>query len=187
MSKLTKTRMFGGQIWAIYILYAIVLITLWYNQWLVGLGMTILFGLSFYYSVQSERRAREETEEYIRTLSYRIKKVGEEALLEMPIGIILYNNDFKIEWVNPYMNQLTDNNSIVGSSLDELSDQMIPAIEEGKNEIRLTMEPYTFQTEIKHKDRLIYLFDRTEQAKIEKLYHNEQTVIAMIYLDNYEE
>ena len=179
--------MFGSHIWMIYILSAIVLIALWYYQWLVGFGMTILFVISFYYSVQSEKRNRENTEEYIRTLSYRIKRVGEEALLEMPIGIILFNDEKKIEWTNPYMNQFTNNNAIVGKSLDELSDQLIPAIKEEKNEIMLTIDTYTFQAKIRHSDRLIYLFDRTEQAKIEKLYHNEQTVIAMIYLDNYDE
>src|SRR5690625_4294612 len=101
--------------------------------------------------------------------------------------IILFNEKKKIEWTNPYMNQFTNNNAIVGKSLDELSDQFIPAIKEEKNEIMLTIDTYTFQAKIRHSDRLIYLFDRTEQAKIEKLYHNEQTVIAMIYLDNYDE
>ena len=40
-------------------------------------------------------------EEYIATLSYRVKKVGEEALMEMPIGIMLINDDYYIEWTNP--------------------------------------------------------------------------------------
>src|SRR5699024_10362512 len=35
--------------------------------------------------------------------------------------------------------------------------------------------------------RLLYLFDRTAQTEIENLYHNEQAVLAIIYLDNYEE
>ena len=31
-----------------------------------------------------------------------MKKVGEEALLELPIGIILINEKNGIEWANPY-------------------------------------------------------------------------------------
>ena len=44
-----------------------------------------------------------ETEKHIETLSYRMKKVGEEALLELPIGIILINDKQLVEWANPFM------------------------------------------------------------------------------------
>ena len=43
-----------------------------------------------------------ETEKHIETFSYRVKKVGEEALLELPIGIILINDKNTVEWANPY-------------------------------------------------------------------------------------
>src|SRR5699024_11334112 len=46
---------------------------------------------------------------------------------------------------------------------------------------------YSFQVTHKKEERLLYLFDRTEQKKIESLYHNDRTVLMFIYLDNYEE
>lgn len=52
------------------------------------------------------------------TLSHRVRKVGEEALLEMPVGILLYNESFEIEWVNPYLNQFVKEGTFVGKSLD---------------------------------------------------------------------
>lgn len=39
----------------------------------------------------------------------------------------------------------------------------------------------------KRDHRLIYLFDRTEQIEIEKKHQDEETVLAIIYLDNYDE
>src|SRR5699024_11587356 len=40
---------------------------------------------------------------------------------------------------------------------------------------------------IKKDERLLYLFDRTKQSELEMRYQNEQTVLAIILLDNYDE
>ena len=40
---------------------------------------------------------------YISDLSYRIKKGEQEALIQMPIGILLYNEAQEIQWTNPYL------------------------------------------------------------------------------------
>src|SRR5699024_7596480 len=111
----------------------------------------------------------------------------EEALLEMPIGIILYNDDYIIEWANPYMNKVTKEETLVGKPLHLLSDDLLPLIKEDKGEGWLEMGDYMFQARIKQEERLLYFFDRTEQNKIKTLYQNDQTIIAIIYLDNYEE
>ncbi len=74
-----------------------------YYNWVIALiGLLIQAGL-FYLILKMEKRKQIKTEEYITTLSYRLKKVGEEALLEMPIGIMLFNDDFYIEWTNPFL------------------------------------------------------------------------------------
>src|SRR5690625_7670569 len=97
------------------------LFAVYYFAWIhlvlsVGTGiiMTVLLVASFYYSVRTEKTIMNETEKYISTLSHRIKKVGEEALLEMPIGIVLFSEDYNVEWTNPYMNQLGEENKLVG-------------------------------------------------------------------------
>lgn len=188
MSESRRKRPLSVHIWVIYCLSAILLGALWYYQWILGLTMTFALILSFYYSVRSERELTKETEHYISTLSHRIKKVNEEALLEMPIGIILYNEEYKIDWTNPFMNQFGEQeDTLVGESLNMLSEQIIPSISEDEEEIWLSLGTKHYHTVIKRADRLLYLFDRTKQLEIETLYKNEETVIAIIYLDNYEE
>ena len=51
---------------------------------------------------EMERMLSDEFETYISMLLYRVKKVGEEALMEMPIGIMLINDEYYIEWTNPF-------------------------------------------------------------------------------------
>ncbi len=182
-----KRPKLSNHLWLIYAVSVILLGLIWYFEWILGIIMTVLLVLSFYYTIQIERRINDETEQYISTLSYRVKKVGEEALLEMPIGIILYSEDYNVEWANPYMNQFGEDDSIVGESLNAISEDLIPMIKENHDEIRIELDAYEFQATIRKEERLIYLFDRTEQAELETLYKNDQTVLFIIFLDNYDE
>lgn len=190
LQKKPKKPTLGKHVWAVHGVSVILLAFVWYYQWTIGLIMTFFLAASFYYSLQRERTRQSETEKYISTLSYRIRKVGEEALLEMPIGILLYSDDYKIEWTNSYLNQfagLAEEETLVGSSLQVFSDELIPMIKENKQSIWLELEGFIFQIAIRKDERLLYLFDRTKQAEIERRYYDEQTVLAVIYLDNYEE
>lgn len=187
MSDSREKRIFRSHFLAIYLLAIILVVAVSYFQWILGLVMAVLTVGSFWYSLRAERLRFKQTEQYISTLSHRIKKVGEEALLEMPIGIILYDEDYKIEWSNAYMNQFSDDTTIIGEPLHVLSDELIPKIKENKQEFWLKLDMYEFQITINKADRLLYLFDRTTQINIERLYNNEQTVVAIIFLDNYEE
>src|SRR5690625_7259177 len=107
--------------------------------------MTILLGVSLWYTFETEKKRYEETQRYISSLSYRVKRAGEEALLEMPIGIILYSEDFEVEWSNPFMNQFTEDETYVGKSLQELSEQLITQIKEDKEEVRRAQATLHFQ------------------------------------------
>ena len=183
-----KKSKLSSHLWIIYAVTIVLLAAIWYFQWVFGLVMTIVLAASFYYSLRTERMLLKEAEVYISTLSHRVKKVGEEALLEMPFGIVLYNEDYHVEWTNSYMNQFgNDDTTNIGSSLSLFSEKMIPMIKENKKEFWFDYEEKKFQTVIKKEERLLYIFDRTEHSELEKQYYNEQTVIAIIFLDNYEE
>ncbi|GIO28236.1 DHH family phosphoesterase [Ornithinibacillus bavariensis] len=186
MTDLNRPRL-SKHLWLMYAVSIVLLGFIWYFEWILGIVMTVLLVLSFYYTIRIEKKLTDETERYISTLSYRVKKVGEEALLEMPIGIILYNDDFIVEWSNHYMNQFAEEETIVGESLNVISEELIPMIKENNEEFRIEIDDYAFQTIIRKEERLIYLFDQTEQSELETLYTNEQTVLSIIFLDNYDE
>ncbi len=188
MLDLRKRSKLSSHLWVIYAVTIILLVAAWYFQWMFGIVMTIVLVASFYYSLRTERMLLKEAEVYISTLSHRVKKVGEEALLEMPFGIVLYNDNYNVEWTNAYMNQFGDDtNTNIGSSLNFFSEKLIPLIKENKKEIWFDFEEKRFQTIVKKEERLLYIFNRTEQVELETLYYNEQTVLAIIFLDNYEE
>lgn len=188
MPDLLNKPALSKHVWVVYGISIVLLVALWYFQWIIGLIMTIVLAASFYYSIRTEQILLDEAEEYISTISHRVKKVGEEALLEMPFGIVLFNDEFQVEWSNPYMNQFSeDRETLVGRSLHLLSEDLIPMIKENKEEVWVELAGYTFLTVIKKEEKLLYFMDRTDQEALKQRYHNEQTVLAIIFLDNYEE
>ncbi len=174
----------------IYALIAITVVLLGliavYNWLLALIGIIVAF-LPFFYIFQLERKQRKEMEEYITTLSYRVKKVGEEALMEMPIGIMLINDDYYIEWTNPFLASSFEEDTLVGRSLYDVGESLIPLIKQDVETEIITIHDRKFRVIHRPEERLLYFFDVTEQTEIEKLYEDERTVIAIIFLDNYDE
>ncbi|GAA0291045.1 c-di-AMP phosphodiesterase-like protein [Gracilibacillus halotolerans] len=177
----------GKHILVIYIISFFMLGLLIYFNWIIGLVLAVLIGLSFYYSMVKERERQDETEAYISTLSYRVKKVGEEALLGMPIGILLYSEELEVEWANPFMNDLTDEETLVGDKIDSLQEDISTYIKEDKDTFLVRIQDYVFEVFHKKEDRLLYFFDRTEKEQFKLLYYNQHPVLGTIYLDNYDE
>ncbi|WP_442597216.1 DHH family phosphoesterase [Neobacillus sp. D3-1R] len=176
-----------------YLLYGLmgltflVLSVLTFYNWVFGLiGLIALF-FPYYYIFEVDRKQRKEVEDYIATLSYRVKKVGEEALMEMPIGIMLINDDYFIEWANPFLASSFDEDTLIGRSLYDVADVLIPLIKQEVETENIMLHDRKFRVIHKRDERLLYFFDVTEQSEIEKMYHDERTVIAIIFLDNYDE
>lgn len=158
-----------------------------YFNWIISIVGWLIAIIPFYFIFKIDRQQRAETEEYISTLSYRVKKVGEEALMEMPIGIMLINDDYYIEWANPFLTSCFDEETLVGRSLYDVGDTLIPLIKQEVETEIITLYDRKFRVIHRPEERLLYFFDVTEQTEIEKLYEDERTVIGIIFLDNYDD
>ena len=165
----------------------LLLCVLFLYNWILALAGLLLITLPVYYMFHIDNRQRKEMEEYITTLSYRVKRVGEEALMGMPIGIMLINDEYYIEWTNPFLASCFDEDTLMGRSLYDVADALIPLIKQEVETEIITLHDRKFRVIHKPEERLLYFFDVTEQTEIEKLYREERTAIAIIFLDNYEE
>ncbi|MGG0643764.1 DHH family phosphoesterase [Sporosarcina gallistercoris] len=158
-----------------------------FNFW-VGLIYTVFFFALIGSSWKIEEQTYVDTEKHIETMSYRMKKVGEEALLELPIGIILLNEKQVIEWANPYAAQIFREDSLIGEELFELSEQFRSFLKDDvPDDLTMKVGERSFRLAYKPEDRLIYLFDITKKREIESLYYADRTVIGILLVDNYDE
>jgi len=154
----------------------------------IGIGYGVGFVLLMAYTWKVEKITFEETEKHIESISYRMKKVGEEALLEMPIGILLVNDQYEIEWSNPYMQGVLNMENLVGEGIVNISDDIYVLMKtEETNEDTITLRDRKYRVYYKKEENLLYFFDITEQIAIEKQYYADSTVIAILFVDNYDE
>ncbi len=158
-----------------------------YYNWILSIVGVILAAIPFTFIFIFSQREKREIEEYIATLSYRVKKVGEEALMEMPIGIILINDDYYIEWANPFISSCFSEDKLIGRSLYDVAESLVPLIKQEVETEVITMYDRKFRVILRREEKLLYFLDITEQAVMERLYEEERTVIALIYLDNYDD
>ena len=103
--------------------------------------------------------------------------------MEMPIGIMLINDDYYIEWTNPFLASCFSEDTLVGRSLYDVADSLVPLIKQEVETVTITLhDDGNFRVILKREESLLYFLDVTEQAEIEKLYEEERTVIAIIFL-----
>lgn len=162
-------------------------ILFYYNIWF-SLTLFILAGAALYYAWKTEVLTYKETEHHIEALSYRMKKVGEEAFLQMPYGIMLVNEQFVIEWANPYLHQITGQDSLIGEEVSSLSDSFYRFMKpEELTEQVIEIRNRKYSVMFKPENQLFYFIDVTEQLQIEEKYNADRTVIAILFIDNYDE
>lgn len=157
--------------------------------WL-GFLMLLLFVVTLIIVWRFSDRFFKELNNYILNLSYRIKRGEQEASIKMPIGILMYNHDHEIEWLNPYMQtQLSDEESILGKPFEEVH---MPLADQLKNHSKSDIELLEwkekfYQISVQRDIRAIYLMDVTEYVTIKDEYEEARPVVGWLFLDNYDE
>ncbi|WP_010308269.1 DHH family phosphoesterase [Kurthia senegalensis] len=170
------------------LLAAISIIIFVMNYPLIGsiYGVVAIIALSI--AFKAEKEAYEQTEKHIEQLSYRLKEVGEEAFMEMPIGVLVVNDQHQVEWANPFMQRVMQVDTLVGMEIFTISDELEALIRhEDLNEVTVTLQNRQYQTIYKREEKILYFFDITEQVEIEELYYDDRTVVGILFIDNFDE
>lgn len=187
MDQFLKSRISGNHIWAVVFLSLIMIGFLLYYQWVIGIVFFGFLVLVFYYVKMVENKVKKEQLQYLSKLSYQVDQAGEEIFLHMPMGIIIYDDAYKIKWANPYMIELNNHEPLFQKSLDFYSGALINQVKTKEKDVWITINHLHFKTRIDAEHNTLYLFNRTEENQLQQLFRDERVVLAQIYLDNYEE
>ncbi|MBU9722318.1 MULTISPECIES: DHH family phosphoesterase [Bacillaceae] len=155
-------------------------------QWQLGLVGFLILGVVLYLMNRAKTQFEDELSEYISTLTYRVNKAGEEAVTHLPLGIVLYNEEGSIQWANPYIASLKEEDC-VGKNLEFISDQLPDILNEEDRTFIINIAGNKYRIVHEVNERLLYFFDATEEQEIKELFEKDRTVIGLIYLDNYDE
>lgn len=186
--RIPSVKYYGGSF--IILLFILCIMSFATHVWLgfVFLFWICLFATLVYFSIQ---HINKKINEYAIDLAYKIRKGEQDAYLKMPIGMILYDTNENITWINPYLQKKLQRQNVIGIPLKELNErlyyQVKKQIQNQKENDIFTHIDKKYQVIVHSDIRMIYLTDITEYASIEEKYHEEQIVFGQIFLDNFSE
>lgn len=186
MPKFLMKRWHGNHVVITLVFCVLLIAILTFEHWLYGLvGLGILSVLA-YYLFHAEKVFRREFTDYVETLSYRVKKASADAIQELPLGILLFDEQKRIEWHNPFVSRMVGDVSLLGKELEEC----FPGMDDWQlkeTTFDLTFGDRVYAVEVKADERLLYLTDVTEWRDLEQRYTDEQIVFGILHLDNLDE
>lgn len=189
MPKFLLKRWHGQHIVWIFVLLIILTAIIYMFKWWLGLTAFLICGVLAYFTLQAETAFRRELNTYVGTITHRVKKAGNEVMSGLPIGIILYNEEKRIEWHNPFVAKMLEKDSVIGESLFEFFPDLKSKKDKNdkSDKLELSIGKFIYQVWIKPEERLLYFREITEQANLAKKYEDEKTAIGIVMMDNLEE
>lgn len=173
------------QLWLFAAMLVMAAALAWFN-WLLGAAALLLAIATAIYYIMVEKQNRKELKNYIATLSYRLHKAGIAISNELPFGIILYNEDRKIEWHNGYIAGMQERESLIGMPLTEL----FPTLQHGKDRdgiVEAAVGTQMFSLHFKPKERILFVNNITDLWQISRRYEDEKLSLGIVMIDNLDE
>lgn len=174
---------------AIIIIEAIIVLISLYSKFWFGLIVFVLLLMMNYFLWYFSRKIKKELDLYISDLSYRIKRGEHEAIIKLPIGIVIYNEDFEIEWLSPYLQAASkDDETMIGKNVNDVFTGITEALKDPdviNSEIEWRDNYYRVRVEKELKT--IYFENVTSYMEVKNKLKNNSTVFGWLFLDNYDE
>lgn len=186
MPKHLLNRWHGRHIWWTFLLMAAFTIILFFYTWILGALAFLLLGGLAYYTIRAERAFEKDMNNYVGTLSHRVKRASHEVIHELPIGILLYNEEKVIEWHNPFIGTMLGKESVIGEALFDVLPQLKNK-KEKDTRLDLKLEKCVYSVICKNEERLLYFQDITAQTELAARYSESKPVIGIVLMDNLEE
>ncbi|MDB4866317.1 MAG: hypothetical protein JWR03_650 [Cohnella sp.] len=187
MPKFLVQRWHGMHIvWALVLIFLLTVALTWY-QWVLGLLGLVLGGVVVVFGVLAERAFRKELNDYVLTLSHRIKSVGNEVISQLPFGIFLYNEDREVQWHNAFAANVLGRPNVVGEPLNQLFPVLQQPLKEKEAPIEASIGGRVYELLFRPQERVLYVHDITEMWTFKKRYEDEKLVLGIVMMDNLEE
>lgn len=154
---------------------------------LVALAFGVFFLFLFFNRNNQEKIKSLQTRLKLWTnISYHVTGAGDEVFNNLPVGILVYDDSNDIKWANDYTKKIF-NNSLVDSSLDVISKDLLSDVVHGKERMILKYGDASYDVIHNAKNDILYFFDVTQREEIIKRYNARITAVGIVGIDNLEE
>ncbi len=142
-----------------------------------------LLASTIYYKSIKESAYQKQRLQLWNSISYRVKNAGETSFNEMPLGIILFNDEFVIEWANNYAKKIFAS-ELVQRNFENLNQDFANLVSQRISNFNITIYGKVFRCEHMLRDHVIYLTDISEETKISNRYKERTLALGILNLDN---
>jgi c-di-AMP phosphodiesterase-like protein len=150
---------------------------------IIFLCLTLAFLTThIYIEIQYRFRFRK----YIEHITQRVKISGVEVVQSLPIGLILYNEENRIEWHNPHILKILNTENIIGQLIFHIFPNVdFNLIKNEKHEI--TIGTHIYEITVNTNEQLLFISNITEFKNLSTRYEDERTSLGILMLDNIDE
>lgn len=120
------------------------------------------------------------------TISYRVKKAGETAFNELPIGILVLNDEYEVVWSNNFAKNLFMS-QLDRMNLHNINDPLYKNLKKSITDFIVDIYGKSYSIRYIPEHHIVYLTDITSELELEKRYIARTTVLGYINIDNLEE
>ena len=168
------------------LLTGIAIVIAWFviNQIFATVAAIILVVMAIV-SIILIRKALNKMDHYVDDLSGHISAGSNTAIKELPIGMIILDDNENIEWMNKFMSERAERNVIL-DPVNEVYPNILKQLEKTQ-EIEIEDNGYHYRVRYAEAEGVLYFFDITEEVKTNELYEESKPIIATLFLDNYDE
>lgn len=160
--------------------------------WIAYACLVSAIGIIIIISIFSHRRMASRMQQMQtkfrenKLLERRLVNSEDIALNYLPIGMLIYNDTLQISWANHAAKEIFSN-VLIERNLTMVHQELAKTIE--KREGRFILSIYGKDYEIIHypKNHCLYLFEVTDRESAKRLLREQEHVIGVISLDNFNE
>ncbi|MGL4338792.1 MAG: DHH family phosphoesterase, partial [Turicibacter sp.] len=138
------------------------------------------------YKVNGYYHTKAKIRKQVEAITYRVKYAGEKVFNDLPLGILLYDEKYEIAWFNQFAKKVFED-ELIGSSLQIVNQKLYDKILKGEAEFEIQLDENTYSFIHDKEERILYLTNRTDFAKLRQNYIDEQPVVGFLVMDNYDE
>lgn len=167
-------------------------LSMYLNIWL-GIIVLVLFIAMDISIWRLSDRIGDDFNTYISNLSYQIKRGEHEAIIKLPLGIIIYSENLEIEWMSPYLQSFSDSDeSIIGKKVEDVFEgiEIENDDEENKDSTDSNIIEWRgihYQTRVEDDINVIYLENVSNYVEMKDELYKNRSVVGWLFLDNYDE
>lgn len=161
----------------------------------------LLLGYLIFHNVKNLHKKEQEFTRYVESLSNEFESATKHAIFNMPFPLIIVDEKGSVNWYNtPFLKMVEEEDILHENILDIIPELNIGPVLRGES---------TEALDVKYKERhyrvypnfvdtkkastmdntiiMLYWVDNTEYVQLSQRYDSEKLVIALVYVDNYDD